>query len=262
MSPDPQSAPRLRPALETIPNAMHTFGVIWIILLMLLQCPVYSQVALPEKDLATLTVEEGRQAAKAVDTGQNVSRLVNAALRAERLDLIAVYLETTLTNGFIRNYVRTQMPASTFKDRIVILILKSPLGWSWEPDRLPYGHRGIAPSIDDEPFGSVIKRHLPGHSLTNDIFESKVSRLELASQLEKALPPDSEAKSSQPEANPLPTPSAPASSAATPPAPQHPAASVVQTPVPAVERQAIVWPWVAGIAALTVIALLVWKRRA
>ncbi len=40
-----------------------------------------------------------------------------------------------------------------------------------------------------------------------------------------------------------------------------PKSTLAPIPAPAVERSAQVWPWICGIAALAVIALLVWKRR-
>ncbi len=45
------------------------------------------------------------------------------------------------------------------------------------------------------------------------------------------------------------------------PASLSPTPTVPESPAPVVERKSPVWPWVAGIAAVTVIALLVWKRR-
>lgn len=60
----------------------------------------------------------------------------------------------------------------------------------------------------------------------------------------------------EPAPEPSPTPSVP------PAASPSPTAPVAQTPAPVVERGAPVWLWVVGIAALIVIALLVWKRRA
>lgn len=45
------------------------------------------------------------------------------------------------------------------------------------------------------------------------------------------------------------------------PAPLLPTPTVAENPAPVVERKSPVWPWLVGIAALTVIALLVWKRR-
>jgi hypothetical protein len=66
------------------------------------------------------------------------------------------------------------------------------------------------------------------------------------------------------DATPTPAAPAPATSVptATPSVPPQPATSVAQTPDATVERKSPVWPWLVGIAALSVIALLVWKRRA
>lgn len=58
---------------------------------------------------------------------------------------------------------------------------------------------------------------------------------------------------------PVPSTPHPITTAAASPLATTPA---LQTPALAIERKAPVWPWVVGIAALTVIALLVWKRRA
>jgi len=69
----------------------------------------------------------------------------------------------------------------------------------------------------------------------------------------------------QPDPNPKPpaplppTPSTPVPTAT--PAPSAPAPLVVESPAPVVEHKPPVWPWLVGIVALTVIALLVWKRR-
>jgi len=69
----------------------------------------------------------------------------------------------------------------------------------------------------------------------------------------------------RPDANPmapvpqLPKPSTPVPTAT--PAPSAPAPLVVESPAPVVEHKPPVWPWLVGIVALTVIALLVWKRR-
>jgi len=62
-----------------------------------------------------------------------------------------------------------------------------------------------------------------------------------------------------PQPAPLPRQEPGASSASTSLLPAMPAA---QTPAAIVERKLPAWPWVVGIAALTVIALLLWKRRA
>lgn len=71
-----------------------------------------------------------------------------------------------------------------------------------------------------------------------------------------------EAPPPQPSATPpaaTPAPSTPVPTAT--PAPSSPAPTVAESPAPVVERKSPVWPWLVGIAALTVIALLVWKRR-
>lgn len=61
-----------------------------------------------------------------------------------------------------------------------------------------------------------------------------------------------------PAATPAPAPPVPNAT----PTLSSPAPTVVESPAPVVEHKSPVWPWVVGIAALTVIALLVWKRRA
>lgn len=75
----------------------------------------------------------------------------------------------------------------------------------------------------------------------------------------------------QPGASPKPptpqpsTPSLPIPTATPPtatPLPSTPVARVAENPAPAVERKSPVWPWLVGLAALAVIALHVWKRRA
>jgi len=76
-------------------------------------------------------------------------------------------------------------------------------------------------------------------------------------QQESAMPPKLP-PSVQP---PTPTPPTPAPTA-TPNMSPMPSTPDVQTPAPVVERKSSAWLWVVGIAALTVIALLVWKRRA
>jgi hypothetical protein len=66
----------------------------------------------------------------------------------------------------------------------------------------------------------------------------------------------------QPAAMPVPvTPSSMPIRSATP-EPPKPAPLVAESLAPVVERKSRVWPWLVGIAALTVIALLVWNRRA
>lgn len=74
----------------------------------------------------------------------------------------------------------------------------------------------------------------------------------------------SEPPAPQPSATPsaaTPAPAVPVLTAM-PAASPKPTTPVVQTPAVPFERSAPVWPWVVGIAALAVIALLVWKRRA
>jgi hypothetical protein len=241
---------------------MHIPKAIRWVLPVLLHCAGYSQTQPVEKGPATLTVEEARQAAKAVDTGENPNRLVNAALRAERLDLIAAYLEETITDGMIQNYVRTQMPTSRFKDQVVILILKSSPGWGWEPGRISYGRQPITPSINDEPFGSVFNKLLPGRWLTDDVFRSKASRAELASELERAIEQLSpEPKASPHQVNPSPAPSIPPETGPVLPRPELPIEGAAAS---SSERQTSTWPWVVGILILVVIVALALalKRRA
>ena len=66
------------------------------------------------------------------------------------------------------------------------------------------------------------------------------------------------------EAPPLPAPNSPSPStpvSTATPAASSPAPTVAESLAPAVDHKSPVWPWLVGIAALTVIALLVWKRR-
>lgn len=61
---------------------------------------------------------------------------------------------------------------------------------------------------------------------------------------------------------PVPQPSKAATPAATATfAPSSPTSAVAENLAPVIERKSPVWPWVIGILALTVIAMLVWKRR-
>lgn len=68
----------------------------------------------------------------------------------------------------------------------------------------------------------------------------------------------------EPPQPPAPAPSTPALAtphATTTSASQAPATPIAQNPAATVEQRAPLWPWLVGIAALIVIALLVWKRR-
>src|SRR5687767_7571322 len=120
---------------------MHTFKTSSLILIGVALSSTALQADLPQKDLGALTVEEARAASKDVNTGEKARRLVSAALQAQRLDLIAVYFEAAYTGDGLRNYVEREMPPSTLRDRIVILLLKSKRGWNRDPDEFPYGKR-------------------------------------------------------------------------------------------------------------------------
>ena len=71
-----------------------------------------------------------------------------------------------------------------------------------------------------------------------------------------------EAPAKAADSAPPPPPKQQPPAATTPAASQPAALPVAQTPAPVIEHTAPVWPWLVGIAALTVVALLVWKRRA
>jgi hypothetical protein len=58
-----------------------------------------------------------------------------------------------------------------------------------------------------------------------------------------------------------PSPTPPSRTATSAPAAPVPAPTVAESPARVVERKSPVWPWLVGIAALTVIAVLLFKRR-
>jgi hypothetical protein len=140
-----------------------------------------------QKDLAKLTVVEARNAVATANTHEEFDSLMEAAVQAERLDLIATFFDYPSTRHQVSQYVSTKMPVSDLKDRVVILMLKSPGGWGPDP-RIPhFGSRGVYPQTSDEPFGSVIKKLLPGRSFKYDDIQFKNLRLELAAELENAM---------------------------------------------------------------------------
>lgn len=72
-----------------------------------------------------------------------------------------------------------------------------------------------------------------------------------------AISPQAPPPTAAPAAAPAPAPSVPTAT----PSLSSPAPTVAESPAPVVERKSPAWPGVVGIAALTVIAVLVWKRR-
>ncbi len=240
---------------------MYLLKAIVIIPLLLATGGIASRAVLPEKDLATLTVEEATEAANS--TPLEGHKLTKAAIHAKRFDLIAVYMEGRDTHGWIISDVE-EMPESTVKDRLVVMMLRSSLDdfWPWERPRLPAGSQPIASSPQDEPFRSVIERLLPGRSLPFDVLNTKASRLKLALELERAVKPDpAEAKPAKPAASPSdePTPAATAERPAENALPSAFDFSKESTPHTA-PRSSRIWLAVGGIVvALT--AFTVWKRR-
>ena len=230
-----------------------------------------SQAILPKKDLATLTVEEAREAVRYVDSGAESGDLFRAAVKANRLDLLAVYVES----GGVEYNVE-KMPNSVLKDKIVVLMIKAQEGYfPWEKDFLPTRRvRGAIPTPKTPPYRSVLERLLPGRTLPKDVFYTKASRMALVAELEAAIeagvgepkpanpviPPEKEKTTPLPKA--APTPPAPPIPTPSPPPAKESATPLRQISTSPVERHALVWPWVVGFISLTALAALAWKRRA
>lgn len=222
---------------------------------------------MPESDLATITVEEAKQLLQSAASPAEVARLARAALQAQRLDLVTACLEDQIASGYINEQVRTGNVGFPLKGQIVIWMLRAPLNyWPRDPDEFPTRHRSIRPSVENEPFGSVFQRLLPGRSLTEHVFDTKDSRLALAAELEAAIAAGvGEEKPAAPA-----TPSAEKENATSipkavppPPATPHPEPPPLQLPPPAqAEPRSPIWPWLAGIAALLAIGALLFKRQA
>ena len=73
-----------------------------------------------------------------------------------------------------------------------------------------------------------------------------------------ALVDTNQSQAAAPTATPAPSPPVPAATSL----PSTPIAKAAERPATVVERKSPTWPWVVGVAALSMIALLVWKRRA
>ena len=247
---------------------MHVTKAIVITLFGLAFSQMGLQAILPEKDLTTLTVEEAKQAARLVDGGEEPSKLVEAAIRSNRLDLMAVYLEGRGTEG-ITQYEIEKMPYSLFKARATVMMLKSLVGFfPWERDGIPPRNLPFPPSPKSEPYRSVVMHLLPERVLPEDVFYTKASRMALVAELEAAIAVrEGEPKPATPatppaeKENATPIPKAvPAEPAQPHPAPPPSPASAPTPPVKT-EPRAPVWPWLAGIAALLILGALLFKRR-
>lgn len=128
---------------------------------------------------------------------------------------------------------------------------------------------GIEVNVTDE---AVYKRH--GRSTARESYEEAVRSVSAVVQPNKKpselvdylATERAKARTPQPNANPKPptpqppTPSTPVSTNTT--LPSTPISKVAKSPAPVVEHKSPVWPWLLGIAAVTVIALLVLNRRA
>ena len=253
---------------------MHLFRTIALIQLALAACEIQSQAVLPEKDFATLTVEEAKEAARFADGGEESGKLFRAAVRAKRLDLIAVYLEAPRTTGAVQ-YGVEEMPNSVLKDRIAVMMLKSLVGFfPWEKDAFRAHSNPFPPSLKTEPYHSVCERLLPGRVLPKDVFYTKASRMALAAELEAAIEaevaepkpanpvmPPAETEKATPTPNAVPTPAtAPVPAEKLPNANTVPLAAVPAEPVASNSINWLVW-LAAGILVVIVIAMLVLKRR-
>jgi hypothetical protein len=137
--------------------------------------------------MAQLTVEEARQAARSATSEGQVRILSEAAVRSKRLDLIAVYLEEKST-WFKTVSAAKALPASSFKDRVVIVMMRAPVPYWPREDEMPYRRDVlICPTTKEEPFRSVIERLMPAGSVPDFALFNKDSRLKLATELESAM---------------------------------------------------------------------------
>ncbi|MEA3209374.1 MAG: hypothetical protein QOE70_2431 [Chthoniobacter sp.] len=111
---------------------------------------------------------------------------------------------------------------------------------------------------DDDVTASWLKDLLSGElARPENFFSGNVS---VNNGLPEKLPAEKKEGAARPS-TPAATPALSTPVATATPAPLSPTPVVGKIPVPVVERKSPVWPWLVGIAALTVIALLVWKSR-
>lgn len=170
---------------------------------------------------------------------------------SKNAELLALSWEKSAMQADLRQLVFQDVDTS-FRNQFVLILLRASTS-AWHEEfmhdyprlaedeyyRLP---RGMLYGI----CSSFLKHYLPAQTLEKYPIDKRENRLILASLFEKALG-EKAAKNQARE------PISPGASLS--PGPPLPVAAATS-----VARQPPVWPWLAGIAALAAITLLVWKR--
>ena len=221
-------------------------------------------------DVESMPLETFLKETANVDTHERAFELAQAVCESGRADLAVKCIKVPrLGEAFVTTLLK--MEPSQKKDEIVMALMQQKWPDDREPGDLPIGSRG--PPVLEIIAIRVISSRLPKESLKEDVqsFErlsSHSERMKLVKEFRDVL---QSGKAGSPQPANIPEPpkeNPPAVLPATPAPIVTPAASrpvvptVAANPAAVVERKSLVWPWVVGIGALTVIALLVWKRRA
>ena len=160
-----------------------------IIIFAIAHCAVLtarSEVEPKNIDFDTFPLDQVETTVNSLHGARRAFEFATGAMRSKRIDIITACFENQYTMGCIRDD-DAKLPDSTFKDEVVLAMLKSKSIF-WGPEPMPEnGSHPMRVPLNLEPFKSVIKRHLPDEPVDETFMRSRAMRLKLAEELEKAI---------------------------------------------------------------------------
>ena len=105
------------------------------------------------------------------------------ALQSGRMDLIALCFGNQYTAGEIRKGAAA-MPDTVYRDRLVVLMLR---GNMWPDERYAWYWSKSSTGLTREPFIAVLRKYFPTMATSENLLDSRVKRLSIANDLEKAI---------------------------------------------------------------------------
>jgi len=123
------------------------------------------------------------------DTGEPPGlrmEMMRAALRDKRMDLLTMLFKD-FPSFFDLFMGLNEMPNSEFKDKVVVMMLRTESRF-WKREKPVHnGSRGVVLDNAIEPFVKVVSRLLPAVTIDENLFSTKKERLKLAAELEESM---------------------------------------------------------------------------
>ncbi|MEO7099953.1 MAG: hypothetical protein ABI162_11365 [Luteolibacter sp.] len=144
---------------------------------------LHGEISVLPEEFASLSLDEALKISNHTTGGDRSTAYARAAVNSKRMDLIRACFTSSVTYWYIREAV-AELPESPYKDSLTLMMLETRSAfWPYNYERS--GSFAVVIEIDQEPFGSFIKKWLPDRKFNKET--TPETRQQLADEIRAAM---------------------------------------------------------------------------